>query len=358
MTRGRPPVLTDRALNRATLARQLLLERHALPVPDALERVLGLQAQEPLEPYAGLWSRLAGFSTSALVAAMEDRSVARLLLMRRTVHLVSAGDAHGLRALHHGMLVDRALGVDRRRLPGIAGAEGLADAAAPLLAEPRRIPEVAALLGERWPHATRDHLVQAIVVLVPLLQVPPRGVWGVPQPQPSHVAVEAWLGPPPGPPPTPDDMVLRYLRAFGPATAADIRAWSGMSGLAASLARLRPGLRTFRDEAGHELLDAEDGPLPDPDTPAPVRFLPAFDNAVLGFRHRGRIIDEAYRALSVDAMRFVLVDGRVAATWRWTRPGPGVPATVTVEPLRRLRRDESAAVRAEAGALEAFLSAG
>ncbi|MFN8123794.1 MAG: winged helix DNA-binding domain-containing protein [Thermoleophilia bacterium] len=357
MTPGRPPVLTDRALNRATLARQLLLERHALPLTEALERVLGLQAQEPLEPYAGLWSRLAGFVPGALAGALEDRSVARLLLMRRTVHLVSAADAHGLRALHHGMLMDRALGVDRRRLPGIE-AGPLWEAVAPLLAEPRRLPEVAAAVEDRWPLATRDALVQAIAVLVPVLQVPPRGVWGRPQPQPSHVAVESWLGPAPGPAPAPEDLVLRYLRAFGPATAADIRAWSGLSGLNGPLERLRPRLRSFRDAAGRELLDVEDGPLPDPGTPAPVRFLPAFDNAVLGFRHRGRMIDEAYRALSVDATRFVLVDGRVAATWRWTRPERGAPAAVTVEPLRRLRREESAAVRAEARALEAFLNAG
>lgn len=195
-------------------------------------------------------------------------------------------------------------------------------------------------------------------MLVPLLQVPPRGVWGGPQPQPSHTTLHAWLGPADAPPPTPEDLVLRYLRAFGPATTADIRAWSGLSGLGDAVARLRSSLRTFRDAAGRELLDVEDGPLPDPDTPAPVRFLPAFDNTVLGYRHRGRVIDETYRALSVDATRFVLVDGRVAATWRWTRPGRGAPATVTVEPLRRLRREESAAVRAESRRLQAFLSSG
>ncbi|MFN8108341.1 MAG: winged helix DNA-binding domain-containing protein [Thermoleophilia bacterium] len=310
MTRGRPPVLTDRALNRATLARQMLLHREALSVPAALERVVGLQAQEPLEPYIGLWSRVEAFTNGSLAAAMEDRAVARLLLMRRTVHLVSAADAHALRPVHHGMLVDRALGVLRGRLAGIEP-EALTAAAMPLFTEgPRRLPDVTAELQQRWPAASRDALAQAVAVLVPLLQVPPRGVWGRPQPQPSLTILDAWLGPPAGPPLGPKELVLRYLRAFGPATAADIRAWSGLSGLREPLERLRPRLRTFRDEAGRELLDTDDGVLPDPTHLHPCSSRPAFDNTVLAYRHRGRVIDPAYRALSVDATRFVLVDGR------------------------------------------------
>jgi hypothetical protein len=168
--------------------------------------------------------------------------------------------------------------------------------------------------------------------------------------------VETWLGQPLGrpDPATVDSLVLRYLRAYGPASSADIRAWSGLSGLPAAVRRLRPRLRAFRDTRGRELLDPLDAPLPDPDTPAPPRFLPAFDNAVLGYDDRGRVIDNEHRGLSVRGARLVLVDGRVAATWTVT--ADAATTTLTVTPLGRLRRADRDEVAAEGEALLTLLA--
>jgi Winged helix DNA-binding domain len=171
-------------------------------------------------------------------------------------------------------------------------------------------------VGHAAPSAARGgDLGDALSTLVPLVQVPPRGVWGQRGPA-RNTTVEAWLGSPLSESTaTVDALILRYLTAYGPAASADIRAWSGLSGLSDAVWRLRPRLRTFRDGRGRELLDVPDGLLPDPQTPAPPRFLPAFDNAVLAFNDRSRIIDQADRGLSVEGARFVLVDGRVAGTW-------------------------------------------
>ena len=307
-------VLGSRALNRALLARQLLLDRHAAPAIDALTHLVGLQAQEPLEPYVGLWSRLREFDPAELVDLLEARRVVRTLLMRRTLHLVTAQDCLGLRALHQPMLEQRMLGTLRRRLPGIDIGE-LAAAGEPLFAQqPQTLSEVARAIGGRWPDVETRDLGDALSSLVALVQVPPRGLWGRAEAARNarNTTVEAWLGRPiDTPAASADTLVLRYLAAYGPAASADVRAWSGLTGLPAAIARLRPTLRAFRDERGRELLDLPDAPLPDPDTPAPPRFLPAFDNAVLGFDDRSRIIDDRHRGLSVTGARFLLVDGRV-----------------------------------------------
>ncbi len=348
-------VLGKRALNRALLARQLLLDRSPMPVGTALEHLVGLQAQEPQEPYAGLWSRLRDFRPAELVALLEGRGAVRTLLMRRTLHLVTARDCLALRGLHQPMLVQRMLGTLRRVLPGV-DVEELAAAGEPLFAQrPRILADVAREVGHRWPDVATRSLGDALSTLVPLVQVPPRGVWGRTAPA-CNSTVEAWLGTPPAPAAPPDELVLRYLAAFGPAATTDVRAWSGLTGLPAAVARLRPSLRAFRDERGRELLDLPDAPLPDPDTPAPPRFLPAFDNAVLGFDDRSRVIDDAHRGLSVTGARFVLVDGRVAATWAW--PKAGAEPVVRITPLVALPRADRAAVVEEGERLAPFLTDG
>jgi hypothetical protein len=199
-------------------------------------------------------------------------------------------------------------------------------------------------------------LGEAAIVLVPMVQLPPRGVWGQVA-SARNLLMADWLGREPDPlddaDPAGRAMVRRYLAAYGPAASADLRAWCGVAGLPAAVAAVRDELVSFRDERGRELLDLPDAPRPDPDTPAPVRFLPAFDNAILGYDDRSRIIDDAHRGLSVAGRRAVLVDGRVAATWTSTPDG-----AVTVEPLRRFTRADRTAVAEEGREVASFLSGG
>ena len=349
-------VLDIRALNRATLARQLLLDRADMPVLDAVAHLGGLQAQEPQEPFVGLWSRLRDFDPATLSGLLTGRRVVRTHLMRRTVHLLTAGDVLAWRARHDAMLRQRLLGVYRGELTGMDFDE-VAAAGRALMAdgEPRTTGELARALSERWPAPGARALGEMALVALPLVQLPPRGVWrtkaGV-----RHALVSSWLGREPDPPapdgsdPVGEALVRRYLAAFGPAATADLRAWCGLAGLPAAVAAVRAELVSFRDERGRELLDLPDAPRPDPGTPAPVRFLPAFDNAILGYDDRRRIIDDAHRGLSVAGARVVLVDGRVAATWTVE------DGTVTVEPLRRLSRADRSAVAEQGQALASFLS--
>ncbi|MFF8780084.1 winged helix DNA-binding domain-containing protein [Streptomyces sp. NPDC015140] len=352
-------VLDARALGRATLARQLLLDRADAPVLDTVAHLGGLQAQEPQEPFVGLWSRLRGFRPAELSDLLTGRRVVRTHLMRRTVHLVTAEDALAWRPRHDAMLRGRVLGTYRRELEGVDLAE-LAAAGRAVMSdgEPRSMGDLARALADRWPEPGHRALGEMLVAaLIPMVQLPPRGLWrtraGV-----RNAPFTAWLGrdadppDPPGTDPVGETLVRRYLAAFGPAASADLRAWCGLAGLPAAVAAVRGELVAFRDERGRELLDLPEAPRPDPGTPAPVRFLPAFDNAILGYQDRSRIIDDEHRGLSVAGTRVVLVDGRVAATWTVE------DGTVSVTPLRRLSRADRAEVAEEGRALAAFLSDG
>jgi hypothetical protein len=346
-------VLDARALNRALMARQLLLERQAMPALGAIEHVIGLQAQEPLEPYVGLWSRLRDFDPAELVELIESRRAVRTHLMRRTLHLVSADDALSLRPQFQSMLEARMLGSHGRQLEGVDLRE-LAAIGRPLFEEqPRIVAELGRALVDRWPGVVASELGSALLILLPLVQVPPRGIWGCSGPA-RLMPMDAWLGRPLADPAPPlDALVRRYLAAFGPASAADIRSWSGLTGLKETIDRLRPELREFRDESGRVLLDVPDGPLPDPDVPVQPRFVPAFDNVVLGFADRTRIIDDAHKSLSADGARFVLVDGRVAG--RWTVDRRDGSAVLRVSRLRPLARGERDSVAEEGRRLATFL---
>jgi hypothetical protein len=351
--------LSTRALNRATLARQFLLERVELPVVDAVARLGGLQAQEPQEPFVGLWSRLAAFDPEALSTLLVERRVVRTHLMRRTVHLVTAEDALAWRSRHDAMLRQRMLGVYRRDLEGV-DLDELAAAGRALMAdgEPLSMGDIGRALVERWPVAGRRVLGEAVVAaLVPTAQLPPRGLWrrtaGA-----RYSLMSSWLGRDIDPPeadgndPAGQAMVRRYLAAFGPAASADLRAWCGLAGLPRAVSAVRDELVAFRDDRGRELLDLPNAPRPDPDTPAPVRFLPAFDNAILGYDDRSRIVDTAHRGLSVAGERVLLVDGRVAATWKVD------DGAVVVNPLRTFSPAERTAVADEGEHVASFLSGG
>jgi hypothetical protein len=222
--------------------------------------------------------------------------------------------------------------------------------------EPRSMTELARALAERWPTPGPRALGEMLIAaLVPVAQLPPRGLWRT-KARVRNVLLSSWLGreiDPPGPDgadPVGEALVRRYLAAFGPAAVADLRAWCGLAGLPAAVAAIREELITFRDEHGREMVDLPDAPRPDPDTPAPVRFLPAFDNAILGYHDRGRIIDNAHRGLSVAGARVVLVDGRVATTWNVEA------GTVIVTPLRRLSRADRTTVAEQGRELASFLS--
>ncbi|HEU5419771.1 MAG TPA: winged helix DNA-binding domain-containing protein [Streptosporangiaceae bacterium] len=354
-------VLTQRALNRALLHRQLLLSR----VPAAADRhdqvlatvehLAGLQAQAPFPPYYGLWSRLDGFRPADLAELLTTRQVVRIALMRGTIHLVSARDCLLLRPLVQPGL-DQYLGVILGGRLGEMDLARLAAAGRALAQErPCTFSELGTHLAEHWPGQTPSQLARAVRVLVPLVQVPPRGVWGA-SGQARHAPAEAWLGQPLEQAPAPEILVRRYLAAFGPATVADLQRWSGRGRLREIVARLRPGLRQFRDERGRELLDLPDAPRPDPDTPAPVRLVAEFDNLLLAHADRTRIISEPHRRrfMTVNAVipGAVLVDGFVAGSWRITMDGE--TATLAIRPFEPVRRAAISDIEAEGQRLLEF----
>jgi Winged helix DNA-binding domain len=317
-------VLSDRALNRATLERQLLLRRSALSPLETVRHLVGMQAQEPLNPYTALWSRLEGFRPEELSRLLEQREVVRMNLMRGTIHLVTADDALLLWPLTKPVLAGqlRRHGEHKAALVGV-DLEAVVGHARPFLAEkPRTRAEVRALLAERFPQHDPAALAEACRHLLPLVQVPPRGVWGRTM-QPVSTTAEAWLGRRMARNPSIDDVVLRYLGAFGPATVADVAAWSRLTGFREIVERLRPQLRTFRDERGRELFDLPDASRPDPETPAPPRFLPTYDNVLLSHADRARFQSPKPRAdfsaVSTPIQGTVLEDGFVCGGWRIER---------------------------------------
>jgi len=337
----RPDVLGKKALNRATLGRQLLLRRSDLSVLQAVEHLVGLQAQVPSNPYIALWSRLAEFRPESLARLLEDRKVVRLPLMRATIHLVSADDCLELRPLMQPVL-DAEL--DRHSEYGPAlrelDLEPVLQAARLVLAEsPRTGPELRASLADGTPGANPAALAYACRNRLALVQVPPRGVWGRTS-QVTTTTAEDWLGRPLETAPSLENAVLRYLAAFGPAATADVSAWSRLTGLREVVERVRPELRTFRDERGRELFDLPDAPRPDPETPAPPRFLPEYDNLLLSHADRGRFHHDRARPSDVrgPVRGTVLSDGAVCGVWRVERERRGEHATLVVEHVVRLTK--------------------
>jgi hypothetical protein len=344
-------VLSRRALNRALLERQLLLRRSKSSPAEAVEKLVGLQAQVPDAPYHALWSRLAGFRPDELADLIAERRAVRGTLMRATIHLVSATDFLAFRpVLQDFLAASFARSPFARNLRGIEPADVLAVATGLLVERPRTRGQLGKLLGERWPGRDEMSLAYAVSYLAPLVQVPPRGIWGATG-QATITTAAAWLGRSPAQDVTPDRMVLRYLAAFGPSSAADISAWSGLTRLKAVLDRLRPQLRTFRDEKDRELFDVPDGPLPDPDTPAPPRFLPVFDNLILAHADRSRVVAGEHRG--VVGTPFFLVDGFVAGTWKVVREGSS--AALLIRSFRLLSRRQATSLKGEGVRLLAFL---
>jgi Winged helix DNA-binding domain len=346
-------VLSQRALNRALLARQHLLRRRKTSAADEIEHLVGMQAQVPNSPYVGLWTRLEGFQPHQLADLINTRRAVRLGLMRNTIHLVTARDSLAQRPLYQS-LFDRAWQTSHfgRNLVGIDIRAVIAKANALMEERPRTFSELGNLLQQHWPDRDATSLAYAIRYLVPIVQVPPRGVWGK-SAQPTWTSTDLWLGRPLKTKPSIDKLIQRYLAAFGPASVADMSSWSGLTGLRVAVERLRPQLRTFRDERGRELFDVPDGSLPDPKTPAPPRFLPEFDNLLIGHHDRTRVIDHAYR--HVIFIGTLLVDGFVQGTWVIKRQRDA--ATLTIEPLRHLTATERKTIVEEGERLLDFAAA-
>lgn len=343
-------VLSSRALNRATLERQLLLRRSDLTVEAAVERTVGLNAQSPNAPYLWLWSRLTDFELGDLTAAIEERRLVRSTMLRATQHLVAAGDFTWLRAVLQPLLERVQRNVFGKRVDGVDLAELVAAAREHLAGRMLTRPELGRLLGERWPGPERGALAWSVQYLEPVLHPAPSGTWNKLGSTPFVLASD-WLGPL-DTSPDPARLVRRYLAAYGPATVGDIRAWSGVSGLREVVDGLRTELRVFQDSAGRELFDLPDAPRPDPDVPAPVRFLAEFDNLLLAYADRTRVMtDEVRRRVCEgDAVwPTVLVDGAVRALWDITRDG-----TLTVRPFDRLSKAERDAITEEGTRLAAF----
>lgn len=346
------PLLDQRTLNRTLLARQGLLER-SVTTPEAVVRdLVGLQAQEPGDPYVALWSRIRDFDPRVLSDGLADRRFVRMGLMRTTLHLVTIDDALALYPVMADVL-RRAWGRSpfTKALGDVDLEPMLAAAREALERGPMTPADLATELGTRWPDRDANAMAYLARFLLPLVQVPPRGLWRQTS-RATNTTLEAWSGRTPEATPI-DDVVLRYLRAFGPATSSDIRTWSWLTGLRPVIERLRPRLRIYRDAAGRELYDVDDGVIADPGVPAPVRFLPQYDNVFLSHDDRSRINGAMTWGLDFAYKGVVLVDGGIDGAWRVRRTGK--VSTMTVELGRNLTRPERRDLEAEAAALFAFV---
>jgi winged helix DNA-binding protein len=332
-----------------------------LPALDEIEHLVGMQAQAPRAPYVALWSRLAGFAPAELEALVEERLVVRAAgMLRTTIHLVSAGDALAMRPILQRGVVERGFRSGSpfaRNLAGLPVEEVIA-AGRELLAErPRSTAELGRLLGELWPDRDAVSLAMAVRYLVPLVQVPPRGLWNRSAP-PKFAVMEDWLARPLAAETAPDAFVLRYLAAFGPASVADVAAWSWLPEVRPVMERLRPGIRVFRDEQDRELFDVPDGLLPDPETRAPPRFLPEYDNVLLSHKDRARVTDRdrkvPWPAGDGGRMGTFLVGGFTAGTWRVDRVGGG--AALAIASWAPIGQADRSAVETEAAGLLGFLA--
>jgi winged helix DNA-binding protein len=357
--------LSNRALNRALLERQHLLRRTNRSAAEMVEHLVGQQAQIPTTPYVGLWSRIVDFEATELSDLIERRLAVRASLLRATIHLVTARDYLAIRPLvapplQREVFANSTYG--RERLAGI-DVEAVINAGRELTRdEPLTVAELAPRLAARWPDRDPAALAHLVRVLMPGVHATPRGLWGQTG-QPKLTSIEAWLGPDglddarARDPLTIDGLVLRYLAAFGPATPADAMNWSRIPSLGDVFERLRPSLRTYRDERGRELFDVPDGPLPDPETPAPPRFLPEYDNVGLGHADRSRIISQEQMRFLAELRWTVgglLVDGFFAGTWRVIRKGGR--ATMEIQTFERLAAGDREVVDEEGRLLLAFVA--
>jgi hypothetical protein len=348
--------LTTRDLNRALLARQLLLSREKTAAARVIAHLVGMQAQVPRPPFVGLWTRVNSFTRRELLDALRQREVVRATSLRGTLHLMTASDFVNLRsairpALVRGLSVigDRAKDADVKALEKL-GRRFFGKA-------PATFDALRDHIKKAYPKDDIRALAYTIRIHVPLVQVPTDEPWGFPTPADFALA-ESWLSTTiPADESPPHELVRRYLAAFGPATPGDAQAWSALVGLRAVFEELRPTLVTFRDERKRELFDLPDAPRPAGDTVVPVRFLPEFDNALLSHDDRTRIIADAHRprvfSKNLQVRSTFLVDGFVAGAWRVERRRK--TATLVMEPFGTITKKMMAALEAEGDLLLRFV---
>jgi hypothetical protein len=351
-----PETLSPRALNRATLARPMLLAREGAPVVEAVERLGGLQAQEARPAFVALWTRLEGFRRDELAAALRDRRLVRGMLMRATLHLVSAADYAVFRPALAPVMAAAAAGALRGRDDGLDIAAVLAVARRLVDERPLTFGELRPLLAEAFPDVDERALGYATRTHLPMVMVPTEDPWAFPA-DAAFTPAGTWLGAEvPGAGGDPEALVRRHLAAFGPATAADVQRWSGLTGLKAVLQGMADELSVFRDERRRTLFDLADAPRPAEDTRAPARLLGEFDSLLLAHADRTRVVPDEHRGALVSRNLRVpaifLVDGFMAGTWRVDRTKKS--ATLTLTPLTKLTKRDTTELTAEARALLEF----
>ena len=350
--------LTLRGLNRATLARQMLLSRVSIKPLRAIERLAGLQAQLPKPPHVGLWSRLEGFCREDLVALLRRREVVRATMMRGTLHVVSAKDYLAWRPTLQPMLTRGMQAILRERTKGLDVEKLVAEADEALTERPRTFTQLREVLSKLHPKGDERAMGYAVRCSLPLVQVPTEHAWGFPSDS-QFAPAQAWSGQTLRAGDATEDLVLRYLAAFGPATAADVQIWSGLQGVKEVIERLRAPLQVLHGERGRELFDLPNAPRPPEDAVAPARFLPEFDNLLLAHTDRQRFVADRFRKrVFLPALRVAptfLVDGFVAGAWSVKRVKDA--ATLTIEPFEPLSKKAQNELAVEGELLLHFVEA-
>ncbi|WP_437692915.1 winged helix DNA-binding domain-containing protein [Sorangium sp. So ce176] len=349
--------LTRRDLNRATLARQMLLSRERATAVHGIERLIALQAQLARPPFIGLWSRLAGFRREHLVELIARREVVRAPFLRGTLHLVSAKDYLDLHPVIAPVLHAAVRSVLRARADALDIPRLVAEARAYFDEAPRTMDELRDNLAQLHPDGDVRAMALAVRMHLPVVQVPAGTAWGYPGTA-DFAPAASWLGKPFREVDGPRALVLRYLASFGPATATDVQTWSGLTRVKDVLQSLRERLCTFRDERGRELFDLPDAPRPPADAAAPVRFVPDYDNLLLAHDDRTRVIADEHRgrivlSANLRILPTFLVDGFVAGTWTIERKKAS--ATLVVAPFEALSRGARDQLAEEGEALLRFV---
>jgi len=348
--------ITLRALNRATLARQVLLAREKVKPLAIIERLAGLQAQWPMPPFLGLWSRVHGFERKDLVHLFEKRDAVRATMMRGTIHVVSARDYVALRPTVTPVL-ERGMSSILRGRGAALDVDTIADEARAFLAKgPATFGAIRDHLTSLHPQDDHRAMGLAVRMRLALVMAPADARWAFPADS-AFTLAERWLGKKLKATDEPRALLLRYLAAFGPATTSDMQTWSGLQGLAKVVDAMRPELRVLRGPGGRELFDLPGAPVPSEDVQAPVRFLPAFDNLLLAYKDRTRVLADEHRELVFPSGLRVeptfSFDGFVAGTWRVTRKKD--TATLTLSPFAKLSKSAHQELSTEAEALIRFI---